>query len=80
MFSTLLDNFSPFLSNLKLSSTKSLSLEQSEICILGKVKNLYTVASVSVFTNHSQEHSLFFSKRFCKFECSTTADWLNCIV
>ena len=26
----------------------------------------------SVFTHHSQEHSLSFSPRFCKFECNTT--------
>ena len=35
-FSTLLDNFLPFSSNLKLSSANSLSLEQSKICRLGK--------------------------------------------
>ena len=34
----------------------------------------------SVFTNHSQEHSLSFSPRFSKFECNTTSDWLNCMV
>ena len=25
-----------------------------------------------LFTNHSQEHSMAFSPRFCKFECNTT--------
>ena len=24
--------------------------------------------------------SLVFSPRFCKFECNTTSDWLNCMV
>ena len=33
-----------------------------------------------VFTNHSQEHSLSFSPKFCKFECNTTSDWLNHMV
>ena len=32
----LLENFPPFLSNLKFSSANSLSLEGSEICHLGK--------------------------------------------
>ena len=34
VFSTHLDNFLPFLSNLKLSSANSLSLEESKICRL----------------------------------------------
>ena len=34
MFSTGLDNFLPFLSNLKLSSAKSFNLEESKICRL----------------------------------------------
>ena len=34
MFSTRLDNFFPFLSNLKLSSANSFSLEESKICCL----------------------------------------------
>ena len=29
------------------------------------------------FTNYSQEHSLFCSPNFRKFECNTTSDWLN---
>ena len=33
----------------------------------------------SVFTNHSQEHSLS-SSQFCIFECNTTSDWLNRMV
>ena len=38
VFSTRLDNFLPFSSNLKLSSAKSLSLEESKICrlVMGK--------------------------------------------
>ena len=38
MFSTRLDNFLPFPSNLKLSSANSLSLEESKICrlVMGK--------------------------------------------
>ena len=36
VFSTRLKNFLPFLSNLKLSSAKSFSLEESKICCLGK--------------------------------------------
>ena len=36
MFFTRLENFLPFLSNLKLSSAKSFSLEESKICCLGK--------------------------------------------
>ena len=36
VFSTLLDNFLPFSSNLKLSSANSFSLEESKICHLGK--------------------------------------------
>ena len=35
-FSTLLDNFLPFSSNLKLLSANSFSLEESKICRLGK--------------------------------------------
>ena len=34
VFSTRLDNFLPFLSNLKLSSANSFSLEESKICLL----------------------------------------------
>ena len=34
MFSTSLDNFHPFSSNLKLSSANSFSLEESKICCL----------------------------------------------
>ena len=34
MFSTRLDNFLPFLSNLKLSSANSFSLEESKMCRL----------------------------------------------
>ena len=30
--------------------------------------------------NHPQKHSLYFSPRFCKFECNTTSDWLNHMV
>ena len=36
MFSTRLDNFLPFSSNLKSSSANSFSLEESKICCLGK--------------------------------------------
>ena len=36
VFSTLLENFLPFSSNLKLSSANSFSLEESKICGLGK--------------------------------------------
>ena len=36
LFSTLLEDLLPFSSNLKLSSAKSFSLEESEICHLGK--------------------------------------------
>ena len=36
VFSTCLDNFLPFSSNLKLSSANSFSLEESNICRLGK--------------------------------------------
>ena len=36
VFSTLLENFIPFLSNLKLLSANSLSLEESKSCRLGK--------------------------------------------
>ena len=36
VFSTLLENFLPLLSNMKLSSAKSFSLEESKICCLGK--------------------------------------------
>ena len=36
VFSTHLDNFLPFSSNLKLSSANSFSLEESKICRLGK--------------------------------------------
>ena len=34
----------------------------------------------SVFTNHSQENSLYFSSRFFKFKSNTTSDWLNHMV
>ena len=36
VFSTLLENFLPYLSNLKLMSANSFSLEESKICCLGK--------------------------------------------
>ena len=36
VFSTLLENFLPFSSNLKLFSASSFSLEESKICCLGK--------------------------------------------
>ena len=36
MFSTSLENLLPFLTNLKLSSANSFSLEESKICRLGK--------------------------------------------
>ena len=38
------------------------------------------VFSGSLFTNHSQEHSLFFFSKICKLECNTTSDWLNRMV
>ena len=43
MFSTHLDNFLPFSSNLKLSSANSFSLEESKICLLvmGKLLSSY---------------------------------------
>ena len=34
----------------------------------------------SVFTHHSQEHSLSFSPRFSKFVFNTTSDWPNGMV
>ena len=36
VFSTLLEKFLPFSSNLKLSSANTFSLERSKICCLGK--------------------------------------------
>ena len=39
-----------------------------------------TQSPLSVFTDHSQENSLSFSSRFCKFECNTHSDWLNRMV
>ena len=36
VFSTRLDNFLPFSSNLKLSSANSFSLDECKICLLGK--------------------------------------------
>ena len=39
-FSTLLENFPPFSLNLKWSSAKSFSLEESKICRLGKGNSL----------------------------------------
>ena len=33
-----------------------------------------TLLPESVFTNHSQEHSLSFSLRFSKFECYTASE------
>ena len=36
VFSTLLENFLPYSSDLKLSSANSVSLEESKICRLGK--------------------------------------------
>ena len=40
VFSTPLENFQPFSSNLKLLTANSSSLEESEICHLGKGSNL----------------------------------------
>ena len=39
------------------------------------VCNLY-----EAYTDYSQENSLSYSPRFCKFERNTTCDWLNHIV
>ena len=38
------------------------------------VKCIRRYRSGSVFTNHSQEHSLSISQRLNKFECSTISD------
>ena len=48
LFSTRLDNFLPFLSNLKLSSANSFSLEESKICRLDI--GLMTLRERSVLT------------------------------
>ena len=52
------------------------------IIILTQITNLSSFVNIalqpgSVFTNHSQEHSLSFSQRFHKSECNTTSDQLN---
>ena len=40
----------------------------------------YSYTHLNVFTNPSQERSLSFSPRFCKFQCNATSDWLNHMV
>ena len=52
MFSTGLDNFLPFLSNLKLSSAKSFDSEESKIChlVMGYTIHMYrTVFSQDMY-------------------------------
>ena len=46
MFSTGLDNFLPFSSNLKLSSAKSFNLEESKIChlVMGELFTMFSKA------------------------------------
>ena len=62
MFSTVLENFLSFSSNLKLSSANSLSLEGSKICCLGKVKKFLQSKTKNDLTNclsiskHTFEH------------------------
>ena len=74
VFSMLFDAFLPFSSTSILLPAKSISLEESKICCLGKGESdssepvpwvrIHQPFSGSVFTNHSQEHSLTFSQRF----------------
>ena len=42
-----------------------------------RVENLRLENTGSVFTSHSQGHSLSFSPIFYSFECITATDWLN---
>ena len=54
IFSTLLENFLPYSSNIKLPSAKSLNLEESKLCLL--VKHQYICKQVSThvrFRPHS---------------------------
>ena len=57
---------------------------RSSLKIVSVGKELKSKADIvptgSVPTNHSQEHSLSFFFKICKFECNTTSDWLNHMV
>ena len=63
--STLLQNFLPFLSNMKLSSANSLSLAESKICCLGKGSRPKKVLKVALqilgrkFYKKSKKSSLY---------------------
>ena len=66
MFSTCLDNFLPFSSNLKLSSANSFSLEESKICRL--VMGLYTYLNLLFVNLAGQKSTLRLSWLFTQNE------------
>ena len=55
VFSTLLENFSPFSSNLKLLSANSFSLGQLKICCLGKVEVYNKLSELSNLTEFTDD-------------------------
>ena len=62
VFSTLLENFLPFLSSLKLLSANTFNLEESKTCHLGKGQWWYgkNVVGTSIFSSFSQYfHKVF---------------------
>ena len=82
MFSTRLDNFLPFLPNLKLSSANFLSLEESKICrlVMGEGLNLYQnnkmveLSKLKSLSDNKCGWLLGFSPFLIMF---TTLHWLN---
>ena len=93
VFSTRLDSFLPFSSNLKLSSANSISLEASKILSSGNVLIfdlhclLYRDSDQNKPQNQGQysptilENIIFLVLQIflylAGFECNTTSDWLN---
>ena len=89
MFSTCLDNFVPFSSNLKLSSAKSFSLEESKICRLVMVSKVWSYGKWlkrgkiyfnSLLTHYQMTNSrLFQTERLCRRQFQIWRIWQKAI-
>ena len=66
MFSTHLDNFLLFSSNLKLSSANCLNLDQSKILLSGNGLNLHCNISNYIMEKHFEKETFFFFPNFLK--------------
>ena len=62
MFSTHLENFLLFSSNLKLSSANCLNLNQSKILLSGNGLNLHCIISNYTMEKHFEKETFFFSQ------------------